>query len=223
MGTEAGVFIEGLALSFDWDRDGEMFLDNGLDEAIAKFMANPVLAWSHQKAVAEAGQSYVTLGAVQKMERRPDGLHIVAYVPRPEPGTFLADVYSKLKAGMMRGLSVGGKWLRKAGGVLDRLDIQEVSIASKPVNPNTLIRKVWPAAEGPLLGPALAGAIGHEGKAAAGTFDLNLALHSTPFAEFAAGIRELRRDLEAYNADRRDAAFAELDRSMARLRACTGR
>lgn len=170
--NEPGLYFSGLALSFDWDRQGERFADVGLDEAIADFMSsNPLVAWSHQKAVAEAGQPYVTLGAITEMRRVPEGIRVVGYVPRPESAGFLRDVYSQLKAGIMRGLSVGGKWLRTTTGVLGRLVLDEVSLASKPVNPRTVIDRVWPAVEAPVLAPAMAGSIGSEGKAAAGTVD----------------------------------------------------
>lgn len=56
----------------------------------------------------------------------------------------------------------------------------------------------------------------------AGTSSAALA-SSSPFGEFAAGIRELRQDLETYNRQRRARGLAELERSVSRLRARAGR
>lgn len=127
--TEAGVYVEGLALSFDWDRDGERFLDSaGIDEAIEAFKANPVLAYSHSQRVAETvhGPSrYVRLGVVLDSERTAEGIRIKAWVPRPAHGGFLSNVYDLIRTGAMKGSSIGGRWLKRAGGLLDRIDIRE--------------------------------------------------------------------------------------------------
>lgn len=56
----------------------------------------------------------------------------------------------------------------------------------------------------------------------AGTSSAALA-SSSPFEEFAVGIRELRQDLETYNRQGRARALAESERSVSRLRARAGR
>jgi HK97 family phage prohead protease len=199
MAEPVGLWIEGKAGAFGLDRDGEVIRPGAFDEGIAAYMKNPIVVYSHAATVIDGPVSgasgYVQLGISTDLRRDHEGLYWRAFIPRPASG-FLLDVWEKIRAGYMRGLSVGGKFTRAVGShLIDRVDLQEISIAPKPVNPEALITSVVEAFEAPNLtscGESCSLRIGHAGKSAPGIVDLAVALELESFAR---GLRDVRSEL----------------------------
>lgn len=147
-GRERGIIIRGLAASYSVDREDEAFEPGAFDRGIQEFMKNPVLAYMHSTDVAETVKGptkYVQLGKVLTLEKSQRGLEFSAYLPRPEHGGFMANVYEQVKAGIMRGVSVGGRFYRHHtlnGPRIYQADLHEVTLAPKPVNPEALVDSV---------------------------------------------------------------------------------
>lgn len=146
-GDEEGIMIEGVAAAWTQDREDDVFAQGAFDQGIEKFMQNPILVYSHSKPLFETvkGENgYLQLGVVKELVKDPErGLTIKAFVRKPSEEGFLADVYNQIKSGEMKGLSVGGKF-RKVLGKIVEADLTEVSIAPRPVNRDTLITRVTP-------------------------------------------------------------------------------
>lgn len=145
--VDGGIIIKGLAADFSKDREDEAFEPGAFDASIAAFMRNPILTYNHATKVigTKAGSSgYVQFGQVRVLDRRDDGLHMEAFIPRPTTD-FMIDAYDKVKAGMMKGLSVGGRFLKHRtpdGWKIYQADLHEIAVAPKPINSNTLIHTV---------------------------------------------------------------------------------
>ena len=152
---EEGLMIEGIAAHWSQDREDQSFDRGAFDRGIANFMKNPVLAYSHSKPLFDSAYSdgksseYIQLGVVKELKKDPiRGLVMRAWVRKPpEDEPFLMHVYNQIKNGEMRGLSVGGKFRALLNKIVD-VDLQEISIAPKPINQNTLITKVTPVSQG---------------------------------------------------------------------------
>ncbi len=137
------LYIKGWASDFDEDRDDEQFEPGAFDHGVKAFMeTNPVLLYNHRFGPGNA----LCLGQVEVMERRPmpsgkSGMWMEARVDQAEPNTEARQVYNQIKRGTMRGLSVGGKFYRRAvDGVrkIWKADIMEVSVTPVPANPRGL-------------------------------------------------------------------------------------
>lgn len=145
--TEEGLIIKGLAAAFSPDREAEAFEPGAFEAGLKAFMENPVLAYNHAHKVIDTvkgSSNYVQLGVVRSLNQTKAGLEMEAFVPKPTGG-FLEDVYDKIKRGYMKGLSVGGKFYKHytpQGWKIYQADLQEISVAPKPINPATLIHSV---------------------------------------------------------------------------------
>src|SRR5437588_6838338 len=106
-----GLLLKGYAASWTLDRRGDAFNPKSLDRAVRKFMStNPVLLFSHRLSLPPVGK-------VTKAEiHRDRGLWIEAVMPRPQAGTFASEVWDATKSGILKALSVNGKWFRKDRG-----------------------------------------------------------------------------------------------------------
>lgn len=154
--AEDGLWIEGKAADWDVDREDEAFEPGALDQAIVKFMANPILAYHHTESTPlfqmAGGKSsdLLQIGQVTELTKVADGVKMRAFIPRPKH-PFVAEIYDKVKRGMMRGLSVGGRFHKHLvagkGWRIHDMDLMEISVTPKPVNPRTLF-EVVPAAAG---------------------------------------------------------------------------
>ena len=146
-GGEEGLMIEGIAADWTQDREDEMFAQGAFDKGIEEFMKNPILVYSHSKPLFETAKGtngYLQLGVVKSLTKDPErGLVMKAFVRKPKDEGFLMDTYERIKAGEMKGLSVGG-YFKKVLGKIVSADLTEVSIAPRPVNRGTLINRVTP-------------------------------------------------------------------------------
>lgn len=131
----AGLLLKGYVARWTLDRAGDTFNPFSLDRAVQKYMAtNPVLLYSHKYSLPPIGK--VTNAEIH----RDKGLWIEAIMPRPAEGTFLYEIYDAAKNNVLRGLSLGGKWLKQDKGTHNEIlaaEILECSLCSLGVNPDT--------------------------------------------------------------------------------------
>jgi HK97 family phage prohead protease len=141
------LIVSGKVADFDWDREDEIFEPGAFDKGLEDFKKNPIMVFSHAKQLYDtvAGPSgYVQIGKwyPDSFEKRDDGLYATGEVNEPESG-ILRDVYKMIERGEMRGASVGGTFYKHRAGNgkvrIKRMDMQEISLAPKPVNPRTLL------------------------------------------------------------------------------------
>lgn len=127
------VHIEGYASNFDFDRQDEAFEPGAFEQGIKAYMENPVLLYHHKADTA--------LGKIEEMKIDTNGLWVKGIVDAPEPGTMTADYVRKIKNGVIKGFSVGGKFYKRmtgAGARIFKCDLREISVTPLPVNPRTL-------------------------------------------------------------------------------------
>lgn len=125
------LVIEGYASTWDTDRQGERFVPGGFRDCIKAFLdAGGPLMYQHKD-----GEQ---LGQVEHLEERAKGLWMRARVPRPPDGTDAFHRWSLLKRGMLRGLSVRGKMLKRGAELLMK-DLYEISSTPSPVNAGGLL------------------------------------------------------------------------------------
>jgi hypothetical protein len=147
-----GVVIEGLASTIDPDLDDDVIDPRAYDAAIAAAnrRALPLpLTFGHARELGfdqpwSSKDGFLQLGTIERLWKTTRGLMVRAFVPRPAPGSFLEDVYGKVKAGVLRGLSVGGKLRRGAGGRITAMELAEISVVPGPANVNAFITSVSP-------------------------------------------------------------------------------
>lgn len=134
---DGSLIVSGWASNWDVDRVGDQVTRDAMTKALGKYMRNPVVLWNH-KYDQPAG--VVTKAHVDD-ER---GLWVEVKLPRPEVSGMPMHYWNLVKAGVLRGLSIGGAWTRTklASGVnaLTAIDLREISVAaSVPVNAGTLL------------------------------------------------------------------------------------
>lgn len=136
--------IEGYASDFDFDRQDEAFEGDAFNKSLNEYMTtNPVLLYHHKYDTS--------LGTVQEAKIDDKGLWVKALVDKPEPNTPVADYYRKIKSGVIRGFSVGGKFYRRMtdkGMRIFKCDLREISVTPMPVNPRTMFAVAGKAFEG---------------------------------------------------------------------------
>lgn len=86
------------------------------------------------------------------------GLYIEGELPPPEPGTYAAQFMRLIRAGAVKSLSIGGRWVRERVGSLNRIvraQILEASVCVRGVNLRTGFEIVagGKMISGPLEGP----------------------------------------------------------------------
>jgi HK97 family phage prohead protease len=127
---EGNLLVSGWASNFDVDRVGDTVTRKALDDALSKYMANPVMLYNHKQSEPA--------GVVTRAEVSERGLWIEAKLPKPVSGQPL-HYWTLVKQGMMRALSIGGVFTRDRLKRIVALDLREISVASVPVNPGTLL------------------------------------------------------------------------------------
>lgn len=147
-GKPGKLIVHGKVADFDWDREDEIFEPGAFDKGLEEFKKNPIMVYSHAKQIMDTvnGPSgYVQIGKwdPDSFEKRADGLYARGEVYEPSSPAMKDLYYSQIERGDMRGASVGGKFTRHRGGDgrvrISKVDLQEISLAPKPVNPRTLM------------------------------------------------------------------------------------
>jgi HK97 family phage prohead protease len=130
---ENGVLkVAGYASNYDLDRVGDVVTRQALEQALNRYMQNPMLLWNHQYS-RPAGR--VTAARIDQR-----GLYVEAELPRPaeRDGQNLT-WWQMVRDGYVKALSIGGKWVRDAANRLIEIDLREVSLAAVGVNSSTLL------------------------------------------------------------------------------------
>lgn len=125
---DGDIIIEGYAADFNRDREDEFFVKGAFEQAVEAAKGAPLL-YQHK--------TDHQLGIVENLELRDDGLWMRARVAKAFDDRDKA-IVDKIKRGIMRGLSVGGRMRKRADGMIDGIDLREVSVTPLPVNPRTL-------------------------------------------------------------------------------------
>lgn len=134
--TDSGdVIIEGYAADFEVDRQGEAFLPGAFDAALEKATRAEIpLLFEHDNKRQ--------LGVIEELRVDPDrGLWTRARIAKASAGSWAEDVVSKIKRGMMKGLSVRGLSKIKItpeGPRIGTIDLAEISVTPVPVQPGAL-------------------------------------------------------------------------------------
>lgn len=132
--ADGPLTIEGYASDFGLDRQEEAFEPGAFDAGLKAYIEqNPVLLYHHKMDTA--------LGTVKEARLDAKGLWVRAEVDTPEPNTAVADYYRKIKNGVIKGFSVGGKFYRRmtaAGPRIFKCDLREISVTPMPVNQRML-------------------------------------------------------------------------------------
>lgn len=131
---DGDLLIEGWAADFTGDdREGENFAPGAFTKGIKSFLdGQAALCFHHQP---DKG-----IGRVLELREEGKGLYMKARVDKQEPTSPLHYIYSAVKKGSYRGLSVGGFFRRKiiegAQRIAD-MDFTEISVTPVPVHPGT--------------------------------------------------------------------------------------
>lgn len=132
--ADEGFYVEGYASDFGVDRQNEAFETGAFDAGMKAFMeTNPILIYHHKYDQP--------LGQVKEYKMDQKGMWVKAWVSPAEAGTPLADVTNKIRSGIIRGFSIGGKFHRHMtprGMRIHTADIAELSMTPLPINPRTL-------------------------------------------------------------------------------------
>lgn len=129
------LLIEGWAAVFEGvDREGENFEPGAFKRGVKSFLQNQAaLCYHHDKKLG--------IGSVLDLkEEEGKGLWMKARVDYQEETSPLRWIYSGIKKGSMKGLSVGGFFKRKltdGGFRISDVDFTEVSVTPVPMHPGT--------------------------------------------------------------------------------------
>lgn len=127
------LIIEGYASDYGLDRQEEAFEPGAFEEGLKSFMeTNPIMLYHHKFDHA--------LGRFVDARIDQKGLWVKGVVDKPEPGTWAADVFNKIKKGTIKAFSVGGIFKRRMtakGPRIFKCDLGEISVTPLPVNPRT--------------------------------------------------------------------------------------
>jgi HK97 family phage prohead protease len=139
-----GLLLKGYAITWDVDRVFDAFSPYSLDKAVETYMAsNPVLLYSHQLGLPPVGR------IIKADIHREKGLFVEALMPRPEPGTFSAEVWDAAKNGVLKALSGAGKWIRRDRGdhneIVNCAELVEISLCPVAVNGQAFATSVEPS------------------------------------------------------------------------------
>lgn len=160
---DGDLLLRGYAANYGLDLEDEAFAPGAFKAGIDKFLSsgNSPLAWHHK--------ADVILGKVTKLEEHPGkGLWMEAVMTKPPESSPHFWVYEGVKRGILRGLSVGGFFVRE-GAKIVRAALTEISITGRPIGDTSFDvvpysdagAKALVLAEIKSEKAALAGVIGH--------------------------------------------------------------
>jgi phage head maturation protease/regulator of replication initiation timing len=102
-----------------------------------------------KQAMAAALQDYMQFANIREMHQ-PSAVGVAKSVEMDDKGTFISahvvddNAWSKVKAGVYKGFSIGGKTIEKVDNVINALRLTEISLVDRPANPEALIT-LWKA------------------------------------------------------------------------------
>jgi HK97 family phage prohead protease len=125
------LIVKGYASTNDSDRYDEYFISGAWSGAIKHFMStNPVLLLDHNQEVKHI------VGRVIELKEDSIGLYFEANITNSESAK---DLRFKLVEGLVRSVSVGGRWVYDGQAIIKVLDLFEISLVAVPANPMALI------------------------------------------------------------------------------------
>jgi phage head maturation protease/regulator of replication initiation timing len=102
-----------------------------------------------KQAMAAALQDYMRFANIREMHQ-PSAVGVAKSVEMDDKGTFISahvvddNAWGKVKAGVYKGFSIGGKAIEKVDNVINALRLTEISLVDRPANPEALIT-LWKA------------------------------------------------------------------------------
>lgn len=100
-------------------------------------------------AMAAALDDYMKFANIREMHQ-PSAVGVAKSAEMDDKGCFISahvvddSAWAKVKAGVYKGFSIGGKAIAKAEGIISSLKLSEISLVDRPANPEALIT-VWKA------------------------------------------------------------------------------
>lgn len=124
--SENGDFITvgGIASSNIIDSDGEIITTEAMAKAREAYLKFPAIREMHQAIAA---------GKCTKFEILENG---DTYI---EAEIYDKETIKKIKAGVLRAFSIGGRALKKLGNTIIDLLLSEISVVDRPANPNAIM------------------------------------------------------------------------------------
>ena len=119
------VKIEGYASTFTEDRDGERVDQNAFKDSLPIFDLNPIILAQHENGIM------ASIGVVDEHAVDAVGLKISGTIYSTDP--FSDVVVKKIKLGILRALSIGGRFYRE-GTLIKRVELYEISVVTVPSN-----------------------------------------------------------------------------------------
>jgi hypothetical protein len=115
--------VSGIASSEAVDSDGEVIMADAMKEALPDYMKFGAVREMHTSWAA---------GTALKAEVAPDNrTYFEALVVDSE-------AVKKVQAGVYKGFSIGGRIMERAGNIIKRLQLVEVSLVDRPANPEAV-------------------------------------------------------------------------------------
>lgn len=121
--SEDQRLVGGYATTAALDSDGQVTSVQAVADALADFLKAPALREMHVQWAA---------GKVVEAKLDEKGLYILAKVVDDQ-------AWEKVKEGVYRGFSIGGKIVSRAGNVIQKILLKEISLVDRPANPEALI------------------------------------------------------------------------------------
>jgi HK97 family phage prohead protease len=121
------LLLRGIAANYEIDLEDEAFAPGAFKAAISQFLSsgNAPLCFHHK--------TDVVLGKVLKLEERPGvGLWMEAVLTKPPESSPHYWIYEGVKRGILRGLSVAGRFVRE-GNQIVRSTLAEISVTGRPM------------------------------------------------------------------------------------------
>jgi HK97 family phage prohead protease len=129
--TDGSGYFEGLASTWDLDRDRERFAFGAWADSITEWEATgstPPLFYNHRTAEPDD-----IIGRVLTMRETVDGLSISGQLDLANPRA--VSVYARMLAGTLDSMSVGFIAEQRNGNVIEKADLLEVTLTPVPSNP----------------------------------------------------------------------------------------
>jgi HK97 family phage prohead protease len=129
--TDGSGYFEGLASTWDLDRDRERFAFGAWADSITEWESTgsmPPVFYNHRTAEPDD-----IIGRVRSMQETVDGLRISGQLDLGNPRA--VSVYARMLAGTLDSMSVGFIAEERSGNVIEKADLLEVTLTPVPSNP----------------------------------------------------------------------------------------
>jgi HK97 family phage prohead protease len=136
--TDGSGYFEGLASTWDIDRDGERFAFGAWADSITEWETTgsmPPLFYNHRTASPDD-----IIGRVLSMRETVDGLVIAGQLDLGNPRA--VSVYARMLAGTLDSMSVGFIPEERRGNIIEKADLLEVTLTPVPANPHARVSLV---------------------------------------------------------------------------------